>query len=124
MTPSGRVETVTKHRRAVSIGSAARYIERSIVLDAFAEQMRTMITRATTEKYVACIEGVSAMLGWVAWDERNLLYVYTIEKARRMGVASSLLRFAGREIGKPTPLACMTLGGAALLNSQSEKWWL
>jgi len=122
-TPSGRVENATRPRRAVSVGSASRYIERTFLLDAIAEQTRQIITRNITEKFVACLPDISEMLGWIAWDERQLYYVYTVDRARRAGVASQLLRFAGSKINGRMPMACMTLGGAALLNAQPEKWW-
>jgi len=89
-----------------------------------ADKTRSIVTRFDVKKFVAHPEGIPEMLGWVCWDDRWIYYIYTIEPARRSGVATQLLRFAGEHINRSIPFACMTPGGAAFVAAQQKKWWL
>lgn len=94
------------------------------MLEAMAEMCRTIVTRHDVKKFVAHPPNVPEMLGWICWDDRQLYYVYTIDAARREGVATYLLRFAGEQIGRAISMAFMTSSGAALLAAQQKKWWV
>jgi hypothetical protein len=120
--PTGRVEATTHRQRAVTVGSAIRYVNRTFLLDAIADHCRAVVARRETIILKAALPNIDVMLGWIAYDTRALHYVYVLESARHTGVASQLLSEIS-SIG-PLPLSCMTSGGAGLLNSISDKWWL
>lgn len=120
--PTGRIEATTHRQRAVTVGSAIRYVNRTFLLDAIADHCRAIVARRETIILKASLPNINEMLGWIAYDTRSLHYVYVLESARHTGVASQLMQEIS-SIG-PLPLSCMTSGGAGLLNSIADKWWL